>query len=117
MRPHRGRAGAHRGTRDDLEGTPHPQRDAPSLRDPDAGAVRPVLLGDLKPGLVVRPTLPVGPGPSARHQRPHSPGLENGYVEVNKQIARKVVDVARGLPGRPLVMVHDYQLYLVPKLV
>ena len=42
---------------------------------------------------------------------------KNGYVEVNKQIARKVVDVARGLPGRPLVMVHDYQLYLVPKLV
>jgi trehalose 6-phosphate synthase len=41
----------------------------------------------------------------------------NGYVEVNKQVARKVVDVARSLPGRPLVMVHDYQLYLVPKLV
>jgi len=41
----------------------------------------------------------------------------NGYVEVNKQMARKVVEVARGLPGRPLVMVHDYQLYLVPKLV
>src|SRR5207245_707724 len=40
-----------------------------------------------------------------------------GYVEVNKQVARKVVEVARGLPGRPLVMVHDYQLYLVPKLV
>src|SRR5437899_5998234 len=42
---------------------------------------------------------------------------KNGYVEVNKQIARKVVEVARGLPGRPLVMVHDYQMYLVPKLV
>ncbi|TMC84977.1 MAG: trehalose-6-phosphate synthase [Chloroflexi bacterium] len=42
---------------------------------------------------------------------------KNGYVEVNKQVARKVVEVARGLPGRPLVMVHDYQLYLVPKLV
>jgi trehalose 6-phosphate synthase len=41
----------------------------------------------------------------------------NGYVEVNKQVARKVVDVARGLPGRPLVLVHDYQLYLVPRLV
>lgn len=40
-----------------------------------------------------------------------------GYVEVNKQMARKVVEVARGLPGRPLVMVHDYQLYLVPALV
>jgi trehalose 6-phosphate synthase len=41
----------------------------------------------------------------------------NGYVEVNKLIARKVVEVARSLPGRPLVMVHDYQLYLVPRLV
>ncbi|HKC18010.1 MAG TPA: trehalose-6-phosphate synthase [Candidatus Dormibacteraeota bacterium] len=42
---------------------------------------------------------------------------KNGYVDVNKQVARKVVEVARGLPGRPLVLVHDYQLYLVPKLV
>jgi trehalose 6-phosphate synthase len=41
----------------------------------------------------------------------------NGYVEVNRLMARKVVDVARSLPGRPLVMVHDYQLYLVPRLV
>src|SRR5256714_571485 len=41
----------------------------------------------------------------------------NGYVEVNKLVARKVVEVARTLPGRPLVMVHDYQLYLVPRLV
>jgi len=42
---------------------------------------------------------------------------KNGYVEVNKQVARKVVEVARGVQGRPLVMVHDYQLYLVPRLV
>ena len=42
---------------------------------------------------------------------------KNGYVEVNRQIARKVVEVARELPGRPLVMVHDYQMYLVPKFV
>jgi trehalose 6-phosphate synthase len=42
---------------------------------------------------------------------------KNGYVEVNKQVAKKVVEVARGLPGRPLILVHDYQLYLVPKLV
>ena len=42
---------------------------------------------------------------------------KNGYVEVNKQVARKVVETARNLPGRPLVMVHDYQLYLVPRLV
>jgi trehalose 6-phosphate synthase len=41
----------------------------------------------------------------------------NGYVEVNKVMARKVVEVASAQPDRPLVMVHDYQLYLVPKLV
>jgi trehalose 6-phosphate synthase len=40
-----------------------------------------------------------------------------GYVEVNKQVAQKVVEVGSRLPDRPLVLVHDYQLYLVPKLV
>jgi len=42
---------------------------------------------------------------------------KNGYVEVNKMMARRIVEVAHGLPGRPIVMVHDYQLYLVPRLV
>ena len=41
----------------------------------------------------------------------------HGYVEVNRQVARGVVEVAARLPRRPLVLVHDYQLYLVPKLV
>ncbi len=41
----------------------------------------------------------------------------DGYVEVNRQLAAKVVEVGRQLPGRPLVLVHDYQLYLVPRLV
>jgi hypothetical protein len=41
----------------------------------------------------------------------------NGYVEVNKQVAQRVAEVAARLPERPLVLVHDYQLYLVPKLV
>ncbi len=40
-----------------------------------------------------------------------------GYVEVNRQFAAKVVEVARATKGRPLVLVHDYQLYLVPRLV
>src|ERR1700674_3127756 len=40
-----------------------------------------------------------------------------GYVEVNRQMAEKVVKVARAAPRRPLVLVHDYQLYLVPGLV
>jgi trehalose 6-phosphate synthase len=41
----------------------------------------------------------------------------DGYVEVNRQVAAKVVEVARKAPFRPLVLVHDYQLYLVPRLV
>src|SRR6202166_1445869 len=36
----------------------------------------------------------------------------DGYVAVNRQIAEKVVKVARAAPKRPLVMVQDYQLYL-----
>src|SRR6266436_662641 len=41
----------------------------------------------------------------------------DGYVEVNRQVARRVVEVGHQLPERPLIMVHDYQLYLVPKMV
>src|SRR6202049_5356861 len=40
-----------------------------------------------------------------------------GYVEVNRQVAEKVIEVARAAPKRALVLVHDYQLYLVPQLV
>jgi len=42
---------------------------------------------------------------------------EEGYVEVNRLIAEKVIEVARAAPSRPLVLVHDYQLYLVPQMV
>src|SRR5690242_3179743 len=41
----------------------------------------------------------------------------DGYVEVNRQMAAKVVQLARAATGRPLILVHDYQLYLVPRLV
>src|SRR4030088_2972610 len=41
----------------------------------------------------------------------------DGYVEVNKQMAAKAVEAARAARARPLVLVHDYQLYLVPRLV
>ena len=41
----------------------------------------------------------------------------NGYVEVNRQMCAKVVELARAGSGPPLVLVHDYQLYLVPKLL
>ncbi len=40
-----------------------------------------------------------------------------GYVEVNRQFANRVVALARPMTDRPLVLVHDYQLYLVPALV
>lgn len=40
-----------------------------------------------------------------------------GYVEVNRQVAHRVVEIGAAMPSRPLVMIHDYQLYLVPQLV
>ena len=42
---------------------------------------------------------------------------ENGYVEVNRQFAEAAVEEANRSDDRPLVMVHDYQLYLVPGMV
>ena len=42
---------------------------------------------------------------------------ENGYVYVNRQFANAIVEEAAESSLRPLVMVHDYQLYLVPKMV
>jgi trehalose 6-phosphate synthase len=41
----------------------------------------------------------------------------DGYAAVNRQVADVVIRVARDAPSRPLVMVHDYHLYLVPRLV
>jgi trehalose 6-phosphate synthase len=42
---------------------------------------------------------------------------ENGYIPVNQEFANAVVDEAGRSELRPLVMVHDYQLYLVPRMV
>ena len=42
---------------------------------------------------------------------------DSGYVEVNRQLAARVVELGRAAPERPLVLVHDYQLYLVPAMV
>ncbi len=42
---------------------------------------------------------------------------ENGYVYVNREFADAVVEEAGRTDARPLVMVHDYQLYLVPGMV
>ncbi|HEY6118246.1 MAG TPA: trehalose-6-phosphate synthase [Candidatus Dormibacteraeota bacterium] len=49
-------------------------------------------------------------------QRIHIAWAE-GYVEVNRQMAEKVIELSKVAADPPLVLVHDYQLYLVPKLV
>jgi len=41
----------------------------------------------------------------------------DGYVKVNRQMAEKVIGLAKASADRPLVLVHDYQLYLVPQMV
>ncbi|HEY3086197.1 MAG TPA: trehalose-6-phosphate synthase [Candidatus Dormibacteraeota bacterium] len=41
----------------------------------------------------------------------------DGYVQVNEQMAAKVLELARTSPDPPLVLVHDYQLYLVPRIL
>ncbi|MGA7668889.1 MAG: trehalose-6-phosphate synthase [Nitrolancea sp.] len=38
----------------------------------------------------------------------------HGYVPVNRQFANEIVEVAKVGEGRPLVMLQDYHLYLVP---
>jgi len=40
---------------------------------------------------------------------------DRGYVTVNRLMAEKVVEVARRASRPPLVMTHDYQLYLAPR--
>jgi trehalose 6-phosphate synthase len=42
---------------------------------------------------------------------------ENGYIYVNQEFADAIVEEAARSDLRPLVMVHDYQLYLVPRMV
>ena len=42
---------------------------------------------------------------------------DTGYRLVNREFANAIVDEARGSSLRPLVMVHDYHLYLVPGMV
>ena len=42
---------------------------------------------------------------------------EAGYVHVNQEFANAIVEEAGRSSLQPLVMLHDYQLYLVPKMV
>jgi trehalose 6-phosphate synthase len=41
----------------------------------------------------------------------------DGYVEVNRQIAEAAVGVARQAQRTPLIMTQDYQLYLAPRVI
>ena len=53
---------------------------------------------------------------------PYNPNLDanvhnawnDGYVEVNKAFARTIIEEAQEDPNPPIVMVHDYHLYLAP---
>ena len=40
-----------------------------------------------------------------------------GYVTVNSLVATKVIELAQAAPMPAMVLVHDYQLYLVPRIV
>ena len=42
---------------------------------------------------------------------------ETGYVPVNRSFARAVVDEAQGQAAAPVVVGHDYHLYLLPEFV
>jgi trehalose 6-phosphate synthase len=42
---------------------------------------------------------------------------ETGYLQVNREFANAIIDEARLSTLQPLVMVHDYQLYMVPGMV
>ena len=42
---------------------------------------------------------------------------DSGYVAVNRAFADAIINEARSSDLQPLVMVHDYQLYLVPEMV
>ena len=42
---------------------------------------------------------------------------QDGYVKVNEMVARRVAEVAKGLPRTPLVLTQDYQLYVAPSLI
>ena len=42
---------------------------------------------------------------------------DEGYVTVNRMVADRVISLGATFAARPLVMVHDYQFYLVPQMV
>ena len=56
---------------------------------------------------------------------PYNPNLDanvhdawtDGYIEVNKAFAAAVVEEARGDSRPPIVMLHDYHMYLAPEYV
>jgi trehalose 6-phosphate synthase len=49
-------------------------------------------------------------------RRNETDAYEQGYTVVNEDLARAVIDEIEGIPD-PVVMVHDYHLYLLPAMV
>ena len=39
-----------------------------------------------------------------------------GYVPINRLFAEAIIEQAKTAPKRPLVMLHDYHLYLTPRI-
>ena len=56
---------------------------------------------------------------------PYHPNLDanvhdawhDGYVEVNKAFAQEIIEEAQESPSPPIIMVHDYHLYLAPEYI
>lgn len=42
---------------------------------------------------------------------------EKGYIEANRMFARSLYELVKATPGRKLVMLQDYHLYLVPRML
>jgi trehalose 6-phosphate synthase len=58
------------------------------------------------------------------HHAPDSPdiglatwGAWHAYRQVNRRFADAIVEACQGHPGRPLILLHDYHLYLVPGIL
>ena len=56
---------------------------------------------------------------------PYNPNLdanshdawEDGYIQVNRAFAQTIVEEAQESPNPPIVMLHDYHLYLAPEYI
>lgn len=58
------------------------------------------------------------------HHAPESPDIDlatwgawHAYRQVNRRFAEAIVEACQGQSGRPIVLLHDYHLYLVPGML